>query len=100
METHCLPALVKHTDSPAKTVSSDAMWAELSTHGTRTAIPPRSDICAAITPYFPEAQKKNTERFPCFYSSPLPRITNCLPTRRACCQVVPATAASSEQTAF
>lgn len=65
METHCLPVLVKHSNNPAKTVSSDLTWAEISTHGTRTAIQPRSDICVAITSFSLRLRRK-TERFPIF----------------------------------
>lgn len=76
----------------------DVGWAQHSRHSHCNSAA-LQHLCSNYS-LFPWGSEEIHGEIPCFYSSPLPRITNCLPTRRACCQVVPATAASSEQTAF
>lgn len=79
--------------------SSASHWCGLKRALRHTAIQLCPDICAVITSLPWGSEEKHSE-FSYFYSSPLSCLKNCCPIHRICCQVVPAMAISSEQTAF
>lgn len=98
LETHCLPVFTRSTNNPRCGLLLTAVgWNKRS--DMHAAIQLRPDICAVITS-LPRGSEEKHSQISYLYSCPLSCLRNCCPIHRICCQVVPAMAVSSQQTAF